>query len=435
MRITLSLLFLTFIIFDVVGQDTKIVIADIGTSASSKDSTIEISLIRRFQSANTKPKSKFDQYDNSIYSPKSVVVLDAKNKFYINSLEGFTTSVYDLDSFERLSVIRHNFKDDDAHLFQDTSVFDYKFRYRKNAFNIFKGKPVEFTFSHEGKYLWVTYYRRDYDTNAVSPSAVAIIDTDSDEIVRVMPTGPLPKMISASKDNKYVAVTHWGDNTVGLIDISSGSPSEFEYVKHLVVGKKMSLDFNKDEKVNRDVGCGYCLRGTVFSEDSKTLLVGRMGGGGIALFDMDDLSYDGTVFGMQTNIRHLVVKDSTLYISTNKTGYVQKTNINDLIDNKKISKGSNTTYKEWASKFIGVGVRTISVTSDQRYVFAAVNNESKIVVLDAVKMKILTEIPADSFPVGMDISGDDRYLFVTAQGKYKRGGGNSVMVYEINYND
>ena len=40
---------------------------------------------------------------------------------------------------------------------------------------------------------------------------LAIIDTDKDEIVRVMPSGALPKMIATSPDNKFVAVTHWGE--------------------------------------------------------------------------------------------------------------------------------------------------------------------------------------------------------------------------------
>ena len=123
---------------------------------------------------------------------------------------------FDLSTLNRIKVINHKFKQKDLILFKDTSVFDYEFRNRKSQFNIFKGKPVESCFSHNGKYLWVTYYRRDYDINAQSPSAVAIIDTDKDSIVRVMPTGPLPKMIAASPNNKFIAVTHWGDNTVGL---------------------------------------------------------------------------------------------------------------------------------------------------------------------------------------------------------------------------
>ena len=48
-------------------------------------------------------------------------------------------------------------------------------------------------------------------------------------------------------------------------------------------------------------------------------------------------------------------------------------------------------------------------------------------------MKVVAEIPADSYPVGMDISSDDKELIVTAQGK-SSGGGNSVMVFKINFN-
>ena len=130
----------------------------------------------------------------------------------------------------------------------------------------------------------MTYYRRSYDKNAESPSAVAIIDTELDEIVRVMPTGPLPKMIASSEDGKYMAITHWGDNTIGIIDIASDTVANFNYVKHLVVDRKLTLKYKEGVKINRDAQCGYCLRGTVFSPDSKYLLVGRMGGGGIAVF-------------------------------------------------------------------------------------------------------------------------------------------------------
>jgi len=121
MRNTLVLLLLCLFFVEVAAQKSDIVITPIGATASSADSSIKISLVRRFQSSNTNPESKFDNYDNSIYSPKSVVVLDSKNKFYVNSLEGFTTSVYDLDSFQRQSVIHHRFKSSEAYLFQDTS--------------------------------------------------------------------------------------------------------------------------------------------------------------------------------------------------------------------------------------------------------------------------------------------------------------------------
>ncbi|MEJ0032037.1 MAG: hypothetical protein WDO15_17410 [Bacteroidota bacterium] len=40
-------------------------------------------------------------------------------------------------------------------------------------------------------------------------------------------------------------------------------------------------------------------------------------------------------------------------------------------------------------------------------------------------MKVVSEIPADSFPVGMEITDTNDYLLVTAQGKSNAGGGHS----------
>ena len=47
-------------------------------------------------------------------------------------------------------------------------------------------------------------------------------------------------------------------------------------------------------------------------------------------------------------------------------------------------------------------------------------------------MKVVAQIPADSYPVGMAISEDDSELIITSQGKNNRGG-NSVMVFELTY--
>ena len=418
-------------------QNTTDTVVHIGIGATSTTiPEVFLTLIERFQRYTTHVKSPHDKYDNSIYSPKSAIFLSrdsGSNKLYINSLEGFSTSVYDLDSMKRIQIIKHKFRSQNAYLFSDTTVFGYKFQYRKKDYNIFSGKPVESCFSHSGKYLWITYYRRDYDQNAASPSALAIVDTESDKIIRVMPTGPLPKMITASPDNKYIAVTHWGDNTIGLIDISSDSVANFKYIKHLVVEKQLKLKYSKGEKINRDHNCGYCLRGTVFTPDSAYLLVARMGGGGIAVFDLESKSYIGTVFGMQDNIRHIIICNNELFIGTNSSGYVQKTNLEEFLKQKLENKGSNDTITDWKSCYAGIGVRTIACTSDGKYVFAAVNNESKIVAIRSADMKIVATIKADSYPVGLSLSDDNSLLTVTSQGK-KGKGGNSVMVFKVEYN-
>lgn len=414
-----------------IAQEKKVIHTKIGNTSEPASSEVKLTLSERFQHYSAYTKNEHDHFDESIYSPKSVQILEKKDKFYVNSLEGYSTSVYKLSEMKRIKVIHHDFNEQNKSLFRDTFAFDYHFRTKKGNYNIFKGKPVEGCFTHNGKYLWVTYYRRSFDRNAIDPSAVAIIDTENDEIVRIMPTGVLPKMIAASPDNKYVAVTHWGDNTIGLINIDSDNPNDFKYVKHLVVNTRIYPDYSPNKKVDRDHGCGYCLRGTIFTPDSKYLLVARMGGGGIAVFDVEQQKYIKTVFGMHRNLRHLVISNNYIYTGTNVAGYIDKINLDEFLEF--VINGEGSTLNTWESVYVGVGVRTVVASPDGKYIFGAVNNMSKVVVVRTRDMKKITEIDADSFPVGMDINDTGNKLIVTAQGKSKYGGGNSVMVFDVEY--
>ena len=424
------LLFLLFQLLCVEAQITRIKIG------KSSDTTGEVvmALAHRFQSYNWTPKHKFDNYDTSINSPKSVKYTKDGTKFYVQSLEGYTTSIYDSKSKSLIKTLIHEFTVANDSLFKDgeTTIYNYPYKQNRKQKNVFLGKPVESCFSHGGKYLWVTYYRRDFDPIAQSPSAVAIIDTESDIIVRVMPTGPLPKMIACSPDNKRIAITHWGDNTVAIVDIDSDDPFDFNFVKHSVVDYKMSTEFSSSH-VNRDASCGFCLRGTAYTPDGQFLLVGRMGGGGIAIFDAVNYDYLGTVFGMMSNVRHLVVKDDYLYISCNRPGYVQRCNWRELVKTRLDSPEKKVNYSAFENVYVGTGARTIVLTSDGKYLYAAANSVSKIVAVRTSDMKVVAKIPADSYPVGMAISSDNSELIVTSQGKSNRGG-NSVMVFSLTYN-
>jgi DNA-binding beta-propeller fold protein YncE len=413
----------------------KVVYNNIGVTSTPPGTPVSMELVARFQHKVAATKNELDKFDVSINSPKSVNYLPEKGKFYVQSLEGFETVVYDLRTFTKLKVIPHKFNAANQTLFKDGeyTLFDYKFATRATNHNFFSGKPVESCFSHNGKYLWVTYYRRSYDTNAQDPSAVAIIDTETDEIVRVMPAGVLPKMIAASPDNKFIAVTHWGDNTVSVIDIQGDDPWQFKYIRHLVVDQRLKVSYAAGEKVDRDLHCGYCLRGTTFTPDSRYLMVGRMGGGGIAMFNMDStFQYMGVTYTQYHNIRHLVVSGDDLFLSTNANGYVQKINWKNFVQHRIDQGGKTSTLLDgWQSCYVGPGVRTISVSTDGRYVYACVNEASKIVAIDALTMRVVSEIPADSYPVGMEITDTNDYLIVTAQGKSDTGGGHSVTVYKI----
>ena len=162
---------------------------------SEDNNEVELVLKNRIQSYQSKTSNANDYYEPLINSPKSVNYSSDGKKFYIQSLEGGNTLVFDALTKKKIKSIKHEFTAANQNLFKDgeSNVFDYKYNLTKANYNIFTGKPVESCFSHNGKYLWVTYYRRNYDSNASCPSAVAIIDTEKDQIIRVMPTGPLPK--------------------------------------------------------------------------------------------------------------------------------------------------------------------------------------------------------------------------------------------------
>jgi DNA-binding beta-propeller fold protein YncE len=422
--------------FSVVNQaavkdaDSAIIAPRFAVGVSRTSPEMKITLAGKWQSFNKHTKHPMDFYEPSVYSPKSALFSKDGSKFYVHSLEGFNTSVFDSRTHKLLKVITHSFNASNQHLFKDgeTTVFDYTYHKRSKDFNIFQGKPVESCLSHQGKYLWVTYYRRDYDVNAISPSAVAIIDTDSDSIVRVMPTGPLPKMIRSS--TSFIAVTHWGDNTVALIDIRSSNPFDFKMHSHLIVDKRAVFSFG-DKVVDRDAHCGSCLRGTVFTPDEKYLLVGKMGGSGeIAVFDVQQQQSIGNISGHMSNLRHMIIFGDYIYISTNSNGYVQKAKWQDLID-QKIANGKNkTVFKGWKSVYVGKGARTIEISPDGKYVFACINLECKISVIEAATMTKICDIDADAFPVGMAISPSGKQLVVTSQGRSNKGG-NSVMLYTV----
>lgn len=372
-----------------------------------------------------------DTRDDAIFSPKSVNIHPDNSKYYINSLEGGTTVVFEMGTNRRLKVISHRIGTEHDSLWGDSSPL-YRFEhYRKN--NHFMGKPVEAAFSHGGRYLWVPYYRRSYDINAQDPSAVAVIDTQSDEIVRLMETGPLPKMIAVSHDNRSIAVSHWGNNTVGIINIESDDPMKWHHSKLHVVDYVLPLNYSLTNHVDRDNGSGYALRGTLFTTDDRYLLVGCMGGGGgIAVIDMKEQKYLGRVTGMMSGVRHLVLSNGYLYLSINGSGYVQRIELDKFIDAAKRITGKSIELTGWTNCKVGAGARTIEMSPCGKYIFVACNIASMLYVVDAEQMKVIATTQVDSFPVGLDVSSDGETLITTSQGRSGYGG-NAVDIFNIEY--
>ena len=389
---------------------------------------------------NVGKKQNYDFHDSrtldaAVLSPKSVVFHPDGSRYYVNSLEGCATVVYDAKSQERIKVIRHAFKSGAGALWSKPSGY-YRFtHYPDGPSRAFSGKPVESEFSHGGRYLWVPFYRRTFDLNAQDPSAVAIIDTRTDSIVHMMETGPLPKMIKANHTGTLMAVTHWGNNTVGLIDISSDSPAQWHHLPPVVIEKEFVPDFSLTIPVNRDAHSGLLLRGTVFTPDDRYLLVGCMGGGGIAVVDMASAQprYLGKVGGIY-NARHLIVSGNYLYASVNAAGIVQRIPFDSLTVAIERRSGSYFDAHGWQSCKVGGGARTIEASPGGRFIFAACNTASALYVVDTRHMRTVGRIAVDSYPVGLDIARDGHFLVVTSQGRDGLGG-NAVNLFRIDYLD
>lgn len=376
------------------------------------------------------PDANSGKRDPDIYSPKSVNIHPSGCKFYVNSLEGGKTVVYSLPELEKLAVISHKLDSSHSGLWASPSGL-FKFRHYSKDLNIFVGKPVESIFSHGGRYLWIPYYRRSFDLNAQDPSAMAVIDTSSDTIVRIMEAGVLPKMVTLSPDGSTVAVAHWGDNTVGFIDVTSGNPEDWSYVANIPVGKQLFHDYSLSVAVDRDRNTGEALRGSVFTPDSRYFLVGCMSGGGVAVIDVERKKYLGKLYGMMPNVRHIVIKGDWLYVSINIAGYVQRVSLSNIMKGIAVLEEGerNLTVSDWQSVKVDAGARTLDLSPCGDYIFVACNTDSRVCIVDSSMMKI-AEIPVDSYPVGLGVSSDGQWLITTSQGR-KGYGGNCVDVYKL----
>lgn len=371
-------------------------------------------------------------YDTDIHSPKSATFSADGRLFYINSLEGCRTVAYDAATLKKQHVVEFKFPSGTGELWGVPSGFYPFTHYKDGQARAFQGKPVESTWTHGGRYLWVPFYRRTFDINAQDPSAVAVIDTRTHSIVRLMETGPLPKMIATSPDGRTVAITHWGDNTVGFVDVSSDDPTQWHHLEPVTVGYKLQLNFPMNSSVNRDSNSGYLLRGTVFTPDGHYLLVSAMAGP-LAVIDARSRKFLGTV-GKIHGVRHLAISDGMVYGSCNTAGSVIRFPLDSLITGveRAVAAGSRSIPLDARVETckVGGGARTLELSPDGKYIFVACNSGNAVYVVDAATMKVADHIRCDSYPVGLAISPDGRRLIVTSQGR-KGYGGNAVNIFEI----
>lgn len=370
----------------------------------------------------TNKKTQFIK-NTDILSPKSVDFVG--NKMFINALEKGATVIYNTNDWTVEKTITYQFDKPDY-----LAIKDFPYTLDKKSFF---GKPVEFT--HYKNTAWIPFYRLSWDTNSRSHSAIAQIDLTDNSIKNLIPAGSIPKMIRVSPNGQYLVNSHWGDNTVGIYRLNE--KQDIVGYDYYIIDKKLNTSHISGD---RDRNCGWCLRGTVITPDNKYVIVGKMGGGGLAIINLQTKKYIGTLYNVPLTPRHLVISsDNQLVLSTCFSGEISKIPLttlyknfeeleNKLIDNKqKISLQKN----DWTTIKIGSSVRTIDLSKDNKYIYAALNDSSELAVIDYQNMKVIEKFKIAQYPVGLSVSSDDKYVAVTSQGKSGRGG-NHVDIFVRN---
>ena len=297
---------------------------------------------------------------NGSISPKSVRssgdgVVSAHNMMYNHSI-----TVYDAKTFELLKTV-------------PDSISLKNFGYSKSA-SLFKGAPVEGTYSPDGKYLYVTNYamygpgynKEGHDTcspaSGFDTSFVYRINRSNYEIDAVYPVGSVPKVVEVTPDNKYLLVTNWCSYTLTVISIET-------------------------QKTVKTIKIGRYPRGISVSKDSKKAYVAEMGGNRIHVINLEDFTV--TFIPIGSNPRAIVLSpdNSKLYVTMNLSGQVASW---DLIANQ-------------AGKSIKTGkaARSLAISSDGTALFVVNFDSDTISKVRTSDMKVLQTLKACNEPIGI----------------------------------
>jgi YVTN family beta-propeller protein len=293
-------------------------------------------------------------------SPKSVRssgtgLISAHNMMYRHSV-----TIYDANTQELIKRIPDSVKLSD-------------FGYSKYS-GIYKGSPVEGSFSPDGKYLYVTNYAmygkgfNKEGTDICSPangfdsSFVYRINLSNYKIDGVYAVGSVPKVLEVTPDNKYILVTTWCSYTLDVISIE------------------------KQKKI-KSIKIGRYPRGIAVSADSSKAYVAEMGGSNIHEIDLTAFTKKLIPIGVNPRAVVLSPDNTKLYVTLNIAGKVAAW---DLVNHKSL--GSVKT---------GNAARSLAISSDGTALFVVNFKSGTLSKVRASDLKVLQNIKVCAEPIGI----------------------------------
>ncbi|CAB4600702.1 unannotated protein [freshwater metagenome] len=308
-------------------------------------------------------------------SPKSVRssgagLVSAHNMMYRHSV-----TIYDANTFELIKTV-------------PDSVQLSKFGYSKYT-SIYKGAPVEGSYSPDGKYLYVTNYamygkgynREGHDicspSSKYDSSFLYRINLSSYEIDAVYPVGSVPKVVEATPDNKYVLVSNWCSYDLKVISVET-------------------------QKTVKTIKIGRYPRGIAVSSDGKTAYVAEMGGNRIHVVNLDDFSV--TYIPIGSNPRAIVLSpdNSMMYVTMNLSGKVASWNLSTNMAGKTVKTGK--------------AARSLAISDDGSALFVVNFVSDTVSKVRTSDMKTVQTLKVCNEPIGITFDAPTQRTWVACYG-------------------
>jgi len=322
-------------------------------------------------------------------NPKSIVHSGDGKFFAQNMMYKHTITVYDRN-FSLLKTISDK-----------VELKKYGFLNREG---VYKGAPVECTFTHGGKFAWVSNYNMSggeetefnkpgcdncHGTGVYDSSFVYKINTSTLMIDAIVKVGAVPKYLAATPDNKYVLVTNWSSSDLSVIDTE------------------------KAKEIKR-IRLGTYPRGIEVDSSGSKAYVAIMGSSKIAVIDLK--TFEKTwIKDVGRSPRHLCMSPNNdyLYVSLNGDGIVGKI---DLATNEvsKIKTGSLP--------------RSMVLSGDGKFLYVVNYGSDKLTKVRTLDMKIMDNIKTNDKPIGITYDNETNNIWVAC---YE----GSIMVFHDSYYD
>ncbi len=160
-----------------------------------------------------------------------------------------------------------------------------------------------------------------------------------------------------------------------------------------------------------------------------------MHGGGISVFDAESGKRVGSLTGLPATPRHLVVSadGKKLYVSSNQSGMISEVDLEDALS-RLLASGNGQADAKAKTLFAGKGARTLSLSPDNKYIYVACNNDSRLVMVDRNAWKVVDSIPLSPYGVGLAVSPAGDMVSTTSQGR-QRNGGHKADVFKVSLPD